>query len=274
MTEPAGRPPRRTWVEMIMGLPISVLVRGPGVDGPAVSTAVDSVHAELRRLDAMFSTYRPDSEISRIRRGELAIEDASPLVRQALDLCRLAARDTDGWFAAWRPGPEGRRQLDPSGLVKGWAVERASASLRALDGHDWLINAGGDILGSATSGPPWRVAVEDPRERSRVLAVVPLITGAVATSSAAARGDHLINPRTGRPAASDLLSATVNGPSLTIADVYATTVFVEGRAALRRVAALPGYEAFVVLPDGRMIGTPGHGDRPQPNRPTAAPAFS
>lgn len=253
----AAAPPadRRTWVEVVMGLPVSVTVRGPGARKEPADAAVRTFQAGLRRVDRDFSTYRADSETSLLRSGALARELASPDMREVLDLCDQARELTDGLFDAGTPVPGGPRPFDPSGLVKGWAVERAAREFGALDGLDWLVNAGGDVLGSAVHGPAWRVAVEDPRHRTRLLHVVALTRGAVATSGTAARGRHITDPRTGLAASDQLLSATVTGPSLTWADVLATAAFVEGTAASRRVARLPGYELLLVLPDGRLTGT-------------------
>lgn len=181
----------------------------------------------------------------------------SPELREVLDLCEQARVLTDGLFDAEVRRPDGTWTLDPSGLVKGWAVERATGVLRSLDATDWLVNAGGDLVGRAAHGPAWRVAVEDPADRSRLLCVLPLRCGAVATSGTAARGRHLTDPRTGRAAGDALRSATVVGPSLTWSDVLATAAFVEGPAALQRVAAVAGHDALLVLPDGRRLTTPG-----------------
>lgn len=240
-----------------MGLPVSVTLRGPSARGDRVDKVVQALYAELRRADRVFSTYRRDSEISLLRSGALSRELASPDVREVLELCAQARTLTAGFFDAEPPQPGGRAQLDPSGLVKGWAVERAARGLGRLEGLDWLVNAGGDVVGRATHGPAWRIAVEDPRDRTHVLGVLPLHNGAVATSGTAARGRHIIDPRTGAPAAEHLLSATVIGPSLTWADVLATAAFVEGPTALARVADLPNYEALLVLPHGRRTATPG-----------------
>lgn len=240
-----------------MGLPVSVTVRGPDARGARADQVVQAVYADLRHADRVFSTYRSDSEISLLRRGALPRELVSRTVAEVLELCEQARTTTGGWFDAELPAPGGRRALDPSGLVKGWAVERAAGALDSLDDADWLVNAGGDVLGRASHGPAWRVAVEDPADRSAVLCVLPLRQGAVATSGTAARGRHLIDPHTGRAAADHLLSATVVGPSLTWADVLATAAFVEGPASLARVAALPGYEALLVLPDGTRSTTAG-----------------
>lgn len=250
-------PARRTWVETIMGLPVSVVVRGGQARGPAVDALVQAVFADLRRADRVFSTYRAGSEVSLLAGGALPRELASPDVREVLDLCRQARELSGGTFDAEMPQPGGRVRFDPSGLVKGWAVERAATALARLDEHDWLVNAGGDVVGRAARGPAWNVAVEDPRDRRRLVCVLPLRSGAVATSGTAARGRHLLDPRTGRPVADHLLSATVVGPSLTWADVLATAAFVEGPQALARIESLPGYEALLVLPDGSRTSTAG-----------------
>lgn len=232
-----------------MGLPVSITVRGPGARTPATHGVVQGVYAELRHADRVFSTYRSDSEVSLLRAGALHPSLLSPDVALVRDLCDEARVLTGGWFDAGA----GTR-WDPSGLVKGWAVERAA---RALAGcGDWLVNAGGDLLGSST-GDAWRVAVEHPSDRARQVCVLPLRAGAVATSGTAARGRHLLDPRTGAPVADHLLSATVVGPSLLWADVLATACFVEGPASLDRLAALPGHELLLVLPDGSVQATAG-----------------
>ena len=94
----------------------------------------------------------------------------------------------------------GRRGvLDPSGVVKGWAVERAAATSSAGD-TDFCLSAGGDLVcRTADPSAAWRIGIEDPHDPSRVIAVVPVRTGAVATSGTAHRGDHLVDARTGRP---------------------------------------------------------------------------
>lgn len=251
----AADPGRRTWVEHVMGLPVSVTVRGPAARGTRANQLVQGLYAELRRVDRVFSTYRADSEVNLVRSGALARELASSEMREVLALCAQARALTGGCFDAELPRPDGRRLLDPSGLVKGWAVERAAGALTSLAGHDWLVNAGGDVLGHAEHGPAWRVAVEDPRRRDGIVAVLPLREGAVATSGAAARGQHLVDPRTGEAASGQVLSATVMGPSLTWADVLATAAYVEGAAALVRLDALPSYELLLVLPDGELQAT-------------------
>lgn len=257
---PSGRTglPRRAFVAQIMGLPMSVHVRGPHARGEAVAAAVEQAYAELRTDEAMFSIWRHDSPVSRIRDGRDSLRDAHPRIRHVASLCELAGQRTGGAFSAWLPDGEGTTRFNPTGLVKGWSVEQAFGKLvgrlHELGAHDALINAGGDIAVhcSRTDTPPWTVAVEDPRDRSRLLRTVAVRTGAVATSGTAARGHHITDPVTGVPARG-LLSATVIGPELTWADVYATAAFVKGPTAVGWLATLPRHAGLLVELDGRVI---------------------
>lgn len=233
-----------------MGLPVSLLVRGPEPAGDRVAAAVARVYAELRHVDATFSLYRPDSLLSRLSRGEPVERPAELLeVEQRCEQARLA---TGGAFDARRPDGA----WDPSGLVKGWAAERASRHLAELADHDWCVNAGGDVQVASPSGEPFRVGIEDPADRIRLIAVLERTAGAVATSGTAARGAHLYDPATGRPAEA-LAAVTVVGPSLGAADVLATAAYVRGPAGLALVEAVDGYEAMLVSRDGEQSCTTG-----------------
>jgi thiamine biosynthesis lipoprotein len=240
---------RRAWIEQIMGLPVSIHVRAGG-DTDRVAAAVAAAFDHLRAVDRMFSTYREDSQISRLNSGQLPVADCDPRVREVLDLCELARQRTGGYFDAMLPGPDGRIRLDPSGLVKGWAVEQAAGLLADRGVVDFCVNAGGDIALRAGPGhPDWRVGVEDPSNLDQLVAVVPLREGAVATSGTARRGVHIVDPHTGRPSAG-IASVTVVGPSLTWADVYATAAVARGAGAEAWLASLDGYRALVVPAPG------------------------
>ncbi|HEY3605098.1 MAG TPA: FAD:protein FMN transferase [Sporichthyaceae bacterium] len=242
---------RRSWIEQVMGLPVSVLARGAQAQSARAAEAVTAVYAELREVDALFSPYRADSEMQRLGRGELKLGAAHPDVQEVAELCARARADTDGLFDADRP--DGR--WDPSGLVKGWAVERAARHLSAV-AVDWCLNAGGDVVLLCPSGEPFRVGIEDPVEPSRLSAVVVCSAGAVATSGTAARGGHLYHPGSGSTVVA-AGSVSVCGPSLCAADVLATAVFVGGPDALALVRRQPAYSALRIAPDGRHHATPG-----------------
>lgn len=254
-----ARPEVAAYVEQVMGMPVSVHIRGPRPRGADVRERVADVFAWLRRADALFSTYRPDSDVSRINAGTLALADADPLVREVRDLAALARLRTGGLFDVELPVPGGHT-FDPSGLVKGWAAERAATSLAQITGHDYCLNAGGDVVVgcSADGALPWRVGVADPSAVHQVLGVIERRSGAVATSGTAARGRHLIDPRDGS-APTTLLSVTVVGPSLMWADVLATAAFIRGTDAAQWVSRNVGYSAVVVHADGQLTATPGLG---------------
>jgi thiamine biosynthesis lipoprotein len=215
-----------------MGMPISIHIRSEDPDSPAVARAVEEAFDLLREADRLFSTYQEDSEVSRIRRGELDLAQADPLVRQVAVACRQAGELTQGAFTDLLPDDDGVLRFDPTGLVKGWAADRAASRLADLLAASFCLNAGGDVVVGGTLGEsdgglgtPWRVGIEDPRDRSRIAEVVEIRHGGVATSGTAARRAHLYDPSTG--AFVDRAgSVTVVGASLMWADVWATALFV------------------------------------------------
>jgi FAD:protein FMN transferase len=238
---------RRIRVEHIMGTAISIDLRDPEVDGEVVEAAFDW----LRRVDARFSPYQPGSEISRLGRGELTVEECHVDVGEVLSLCEDLRRETGGVFNAWSCRPDGR--LDPSGVVKGWAVERAAEILKSGGAGNFCLNAGGDVVirGEAESGHAWRIGIRHPNDATALAAVVHGYDLAVATSGSYERGNHIVDARTGIPPVG-LLSLTVAGPSLTMADAYATVGFAMGRAGVAWVASRPGYAPFGVTDSGRV----------------------
>ncbi|HET7399315.1 MAG TPA: FAD:protein FMN transferase [Intrasporangium sp.] len=255
MTDPVvshGPPPRRAWVEHVMGMPVSIHVRGAAADSALTRQAVMAAYEVFHDLDRVFSTYRADSDLMRLRRGEVDLDACSPLVAQALALGEEAARRTGGAFTTSLPTADGGLALDLTGLVKGWAVDRAAEQLRPLARISFCINAGGDLLVGASAGLPacgpgaidWRIGIEDPADRSRIATTVSLTAGAVATSGTAARGAHLYDPATGCMVGRTG-SVTVVGPTLLWADVWATALFVGGGAASRAFAReAPGYRSL------------------------------
>lgn len=236
-------------LEHCMGTVFSIDIRTPGTWTAAIDAVVDWLHF----VDAAFSTYRDDSDISKMRRGELQLADANSYVGEVLERCALAQEVTGGFFTAF---PDGR--LDPTGLVKGWAIECASALLRQHGASDHAVNGGGDVQlsGEAAPGRSWRVGISDPHERGRVLGVVSGRDLAVATSGIAERGRHIVDPFTGQPARG-LASVTIVGPELTDVDAYATAAFAMGAGALDWVESLDTYEAMVVSGDGTSRWTSG-----------------
>jgi thiamine biosynthesis lipoprotein len=221
-----------------MGMPVTVQV----LDAEAQGQALQDVFNDFNVLDATFSPFLAASEVSRINSGELRSEDAGRLVNEAIDLCRLYERATDGYFSAWSAG-----RFDPSGLVKGWAIDRACSVLERYGYHDYFVDAGGDVQtrGRNSAGGPWRVGIRHPVERDQVACVVLASGLAVATSGTYEKGGHILDPHTGKPA-NAWLSFTVVGPDILQADVFATACFAMGIAGLQFVARIDGYEAFAI----------------------------
>ena len=224
--------------EHVMGMPVTVLA----------DDDVAPVFAWLRWVDATFSTYREDSQIRRIDRGELRVADAHADVREVLARCERLRVETRRYFDARAGG-----RLDPSGLVKGWAVERAAALLRGR----FLIDAGGDVL---VRGGPWRVGVRHPLRGDALCAALELTDAAVATSGAYERGEHILDPVGGAPARG-ALSVTIVARSLATADAYATAAFAMGERGPAWSAGLRGCDAMTVLADGSVLCTPGFAQR-------------
>jgi thiamine biosynthesis lipoprotein len=256
-----GERPTR-FVEHVMGLPVSLALRGRHAADATGRAAWAEAMATLRDVDRVFSTYRQDSFVSRLDRGEVDLTDGPPEVAEVLALGERAARESYGAFRTRLPGPDGRERLDPSGVVKGWAVERAALGLRALAGTDFAFSAGGDMVVRTLdpASPAWRVGVEDPHDPRRVLAVLPVRTGAVATSGTAHRGAHLVDGRTGRPP-QGIASVSVVASSLTWADIDATAAYALGRDAADWLRTRPGRTALVVWADGSTtsLAVPGGG---------------
>jgi FAD:protein FMN transferase len=247
----AGGQRTARYVEHVMGMPISLTLRGRHADDELGRAAWREVVAVLRAADHVFSTYRRSSVVSRLDRGELAVADCPPEVAEVLALGAAAARDSGGAFSIRRPGRDGRPVLDPSGVVKGWAADRAAAPLRALGGTDFCLSAGGDLVCRTLDpdGRPWRIGIEDPRDPRRVIAVVPIADGAVATSGSAHRGQHVVDARSGRPPAG-IASVTVVAASLVDADIDATAAYAQGPDAAAWLGTRPGRTGFVVWADG------------------------
>jgi thiamine biosynthesis lipoprotein len=253
-----GRPAGRLrHAEHVMGTVFSFDV--PASAAPALPEVLSWLHW----VDATFSTYSGGSDVSRFGRGELTLAECAPELAEVIAECAVLNEQSDGYFTAW---PGGR--FDPSGMVKGWSIERASNMLSAAaktgasgtgpSGTGHSVNGAGDMqcTGEPERGRPWRVGVAHPLHPSALAVIVAGRDFAVATSGTAERGAHIVNPRTGLPA-TELASVTVVGPRISTADAYATAAFAMGGAAREWAESLDGYEVFAVAPDGATWQTSG-----------------
>jgi thiamine biosynthesis lipoprotein len=233
---------------------------------PHPREVIDDLFKWFAHVDDVFSTWRPETEISRLARGELEVGAARPEVRAVLAACADLKHETNGAFdieVARRLDTlrEGQAAIDPSGYVKGWAVEEGARRLMAAGARNFSIGAGGDVVVRGAPDPAdvesvWRVGIRHPREADRVSMVLGLRDFACATSGRYERGEHVLDPRDGKPA-TELMAATVIGPDLGVADAYATALMVLGTAGLVWLADRPGYDAVVISSDCRVVLTPG-----------------
>jgi thiamine biosynthesis lipoprotein len=245
-------------VEHCMGTVFSIELR-ERIDAGDFAAALQRLHW----VDSTFSTYRDDSQISRLDRGEITLAQCAPEVGAVLARCARLRTDTEGYFDAHASG-----RLDPSGVVKGWAIEALHQALRRA-GSGWhCINGGGDIRCAGGRGRPWRLGIAHPLVPGELVTVVEGADFALATSGTAERGAHILDPHTGR-APSALASISLVGADLTVVDAYATAAFAMGAAARAWLTAQAGIEALAVTERGEVWSTAGFPVAGQPEKRTS-----
>lgn len=239
-------------VEQIMGTAIT-LDLADDLPPARLHDLADQVFAWMREVDARFSTYRTDSEVSRFDRGEVLLSEASADLRFVLEACADLWGATDGFFDAYATG-----RLDPSGFVKGWAAQVASDRLLAAGAGNHCVNAGGDVRvrGLSPSGEPWRIGIRHPWDAMAACLVLSGTDLAVATSGVYERGRHVLDPRRGAPAGG-LRSVTVVGTDLGVADAYATAALAMGVTGIGWLDRLDDHTHAVVTDDARQYHSAG-----------------
>lgn len=231
---------------------MGTVVSAEWIPSPTVEISRSTIDGEFAKLDEQFSLYRPESELSRISRGELTMMDARPQIRTAYEEALEWRRRTNGAFTPHRPDGV----IDLNGIVKALAIRRTAAVFESLGATDWCINAGGDIL-AATQSLPRIVGIVDPRDRSRLLCSVWLRKPvcAVATSGNAERGDHIW--RSPAYAGAGFVQASVFADDIVAADVLATAVVSGGPDTLRLVTDQWPVEVIAVDDGDTILMTPG-----------------
>jgi thiamine biosynthesis lipoprotein len=224
----------------IMGMPVSLAV----ADADVHRQDLDAVFAEFSAIDAQFSPFKNDSEISRFNRGEITEHEFTPRMREIVALCEKTKRDTDGYFDISRPDGT----IDPCGMVKGWAIRNAARQLAGMGFSNFCVTAGGDIQcqGVNEAGEDWTVGIRNPFSRDEIVKVLRPRGHGVATSGNYLRGDHIYNPHTHRYGSDNIVSLTVIGPDVLEADRYATAAFAMGRMGIYFIERMPGLEAYEI----------------------------
>ncbi len=232
-----------------MGMPITLEITG-------AATAADfaAVRRYFTHVDETFSTYKPTSDISRIN-GGWPVERASDEVKAVLDLCEETQRATDGYFDIHRPDGT----IDPSGLVKGWAIQQAAELLKRRGRQNFCLEVGGDIqvAGRNANDRPWRIGLRNPLAPSEIIKTIAVTTEGVATSGTAERGQHIYNPHRPAKLLEEVISLTVIGPDIYEADRFATAAFAMGPAGIALIERTDGFEGYSIYRAGMATLTSG-----------------
>ncbi len=239
-------------IRLIMGMPIEIEIVGSNVQ-----PALEKAFIYLITVDVRFSTYKEDSEISRINRGEIEHDAISTDMREVFALAEKTKKDTNGYFDI--RNPDGH--LDPSGIVKGWAIRNAAALIRETGHENFMVNAGGDIAtsGKNAEGKEWSVGIRSPFNVNEIVKVVYPCGKGVATSGSYIRGSHIYNPHAPEETLIDIVSITIIGPDVLEADRFATAVFAMGKDGISFIENLSGFEGYAIGKNGIATMTSGFG---------------
>lgn len=230
---------------LLWDMPITVAVEDTGV----TEADINKIYEYFTEVDKIFSTFKADSEMSQINRGEIKPEDASTEMKEVLKLSEQTRQETGGYFDIHRDG-----QLDPLGLVKGWAVQRAAEKLRKMGYNRFFIDAGGDIQ---TAGKNWIVGIRNPFNRKENVQIMKLWGEGIATSGTYIRGQHVVNPKKPGGKITDIVSLSVIGPNVYEADRMATAAFAMGKKGIEFISRQPQLSGYMIDINGVATMTPG-----------------
>lgn len=228
---------------IVMDMPVSVKVIDPHVTKANIEQIYDYFH----HIDERFSPFRSNSEVNQMNRGEITAKTASAEMKEVLKLSAQTKKETHGFFDIVRGNT-----IDPSGLVKGWAIYNAAQKLAAQGFYNYYVEAGGDIqtAGVNEQHQAWRVGIRNPLQTNEIIKVVYLRGEGIATSGSYERGEHVYNPKQPSQKLTDVVSLSVIGPNIFEADRFATAAFAMGRDGLQFLEAQPGLEAYMVDQNG------------------------
>jgi thiamine biosynthesis lipoprotein len=235
-----------------MGMPITVEVVDEGVS----AEIFDHVFDLFATVDANFSPYKATSEVGRINSRELTLQDSSADMQTILMLAELTKQQSDGYFDVYGSG-----RFDPSGVVKGWAIQRAANALHNLGMDNFYVDAGGDVFvqGHNSAGNKWRVGILNPFDTTQIVKTVAVTDCGVATSGLYQRGQHVYNPHRLSHPLEEVASMTVIGRNIVDADRFATAAFAMGYEGIYFIEALSDAEGYLIDNQGIATMTSGFG---------------
>jgi FAD:protein FMN transferase len=231
---------------ILMGMPITVKIADP----TATVEMIERVFDYFTYIDEKFSTYKDTSEISLLNQHALALEETSLDMQTVFKLAEEFRQETDGFFNIEHAG-----KLDPSGLVKGWAISNAAELVRDAGFENFYVEAGGDFqaVGKNSQGENWRVGIRNPFNMQEIVKVLEISNSGVATSGTYIRGQHIYNPKDSIAEIHEIVSLTVIGADIYEADCFATAAFAMGRDGIGFIENLDGFEGYSI--DSQKIAT-------------------
>lgn len=236
--------------EFIMGMPINIEILGFNAN----RKQLEHIFNYFRSVDERFSTFKNSSEITKINLGLIKKDSYSPEMKEILALCYQTKIETNGYFDISHRGI-----IDPSGIVKGWSIQKASELLNKFGILNFYIEAGGDIQvsGKNQSGNVWKIGIRNPFNRVENIKILHIGNKGIATSGTYIRGQHIYNPKLPNKKRTDIVSLTVIGPNVYEADRFATAAFAMGFNGIRFIEQLNGFEAYLIDKKGLATYTSG-----------------
>jgi len=227
-----------------MGMTIKIEIN----DKNANEEIFNKIFSYFEEVDKRFSTYKEDSEISKINRGELKANKWSSDMKEIFKLSEKTKKETNGYFDIQRP--DGK--YDPSGLVKGWAIWEAANIIKKEGYNDFYVDAGGDIqaFGKNDQNEPWKIGIRNPFKTEEIIKKLSIKDIGVATSGTYVRDQHIYNPKNPNEKIENIVSLTVIGPNVYEADRFATAAFAMGKNGIYFIENLPGFEGYMVDKNG------------------------
>ena len=238
---------------ILMGMPITV-----EIVGTRDATTINAVFDYLNQVDARFSTFKDNSEISAFNRREVLPAHLSAEMKEVLRWAAITRDQSKGFFEIRKPDGT----LDPSGIVKGWAIRNAARLIKQAGFENFYVEAGGDIQaeGLNAEGQTWRVGIRSPFKTQDIIKVIGLKGRGMATSGNYVRGQHIYNPHAPEKKIEDIISLSVIGPDIFEADRFATAAFAMGEQGIFFIENMPGFVAYMVNAQGIATQTSGFGE--------------
>jgi thiamine biosynthesis lipoprotein len=226
-----------------MGMPVIIQV----VDDAITESDFEEVFSFLHYVDQKFSTYKLHSEITKINQGEILPGNYSDDMKFVLAESEKTKKETNGYFDISHNG-----KIDPSGLVKGWAIYNAAKILSSKGFTNYFVEISGDIemSGYSSDEKKWKIGIRNPFKHDQIIKVLYLTNCGVATSGTYEQGQHVYDPKKPDKPLEEIVSITVIGPNIFDADRYATAAFAMQKEGILFLERLSGFEGYMIDKDG------------------------